>query len=127
MVDGEAVRLDRLSINVPTALAGCTQDEAPGGYPAAERAWEQRLGFEVDWSKVWRIKSFYASPRDQFFTWLRLMHRNLYTVGRRRDLEDNSCRACDERESQLHLATYSTIVEEFWKPLIKMMEEMGFI
>ena len=26
----------------------------------------------------------------------------------------------------MHLATCSVMVEEFWKPLIKMMEEMGF-
>ena len=121
MVDDEVVRLDRLSIKTRTALLAARKMKPP----SAEKAWEERLGFEIDWNKVWRIKSFYASPRDQF-TWLRLMHRNLYTVGHRKDLQDVSCRACNEKESQLHLATCSVMVEEFWKPLIKMMEEMGF-
>ena len=115
------MRLDRLSIKTRTALLAARKMKPP----SAEKAWEERLGFEIDWNKVWRIKSFYASPRDQF-TWLRLMHRNLYTVGHRKDLQDVSCRACNEKESQLHLATCSVMVEEFWKPLIKMMEEMGF-
>ena len=71
MVDDKVVRLDRLSIKTRTALLAARKMKPP----SAEKAWEERLGFEIDWNKVWRIKSFHASPRDQF-TWLRLMHRN---------------------------------------------------
>ena len=65
MVDDEVVCLDRLSIKARTALLAARKMKPP----SAEKAWEERLGFEIDWNKVWRIKSFYASPRDQF-TWL---------------------------------------------------------
>eukprot|EP00964_Phaeocystis_antarctica_P070749 scaffold43095_cov82-Phaeocystis_antarctica.AAC.1 len=69
--------------------------------PAAEKAWELRLGLQLPWDGIWRLKSYYASPRDQF-TWLRLMHRNLHVAEHRRDLIDTSCRACTERETMKH-------------------------
>ena len=47
------------------------------------------------------------------------MHRNLYTVGHRTDIGDNSCRACTVPENQLHLGTCDGICEEFWTPLIQ--------
>ena len=94
-IDGEAVRLDRLSIKQRTA-ALALRKMIP---PACESAWQTRLpSIVIPWTKVWKITSFYATRRDQF-TWLRLMHRNLYTVGHRADIDDNSCRACTVPEN----------------------------
>ena len=121
-IDGEAVRLDRLSIKQRTA-ALALRKMIP---PACESAWQMRLpNVAIPWTKVWKIKSFYATPRDQF-TWLRLMHRNLYTVGHRTDIDDNSCRACTVPENQLHLGTCDIICEEFWTPLLTLMDDLGF-
>jgi hypothetical protein len=121
-IDGEAVRLDRLSIKQRTA-ALALRKMIP---PACESAWQIRLpNVAIPWTKVWKIKSFYATPRDQF-TWLRLMHRNLYTVGHRTDIDDNSCRACTVPENQLHLGTCDIICEEFWTPLLTLMDDLGF-
>ena len=54
------------------------------------------------------------------------MHRNLYVAGTRTDIPDTSCRACDEKETILHLVTCPVIQHEFWEPLLKLMDEMGF-
>ena len=44
--------------------------------PPAQAVWDSKMG-AVNWKKVWRIKSFFTTPRDQA-TWLKLLHRNLY-------------------------------------------------
>jgi hypothetical protein len=44
----------------------------------------------------------------------------------RTDIPDTSCRACDEKETILHLVTCPVIQHEFWEPLLKLMDEMGF-
>ena len=50
-----------------------------------QNKWTLRLdGVSIPWSKVWGIKSFYATPRDQV-TWLKLMHRNLYLAPHKED------------------------------------------
>ena len=47
-------------------------------------------------------------------------------AGTRTDIPDTSCRACDEKETILHLVTCPVIQHEFWEPLLKLMDEMGF-
>ena len=122
LLDGKEVRLDRLSIKTRTEALSLRKMKPP----AAEKAWSSRLGrTDLPWSQIWKIRSFYASPRDQF-TWLRVMHRNLYVAGTRTDIPDTSCRACDEKETILHLVTCPVIQHEFWEPLLKLMDEMGF-
>ena len=79
---------------------------------------------DIPWTSVWKIRSFYASPRDQF-TWLKVMHRNLYVAGTRTDIPDTSCRACDVKENILHLAECPIIRDEFWNPIIELMGDMG--
>ena len=82
-VDDTPVRLDRLSIKQRTQLLALRKMKPP----AAVLKWEQKylrselhaLGMELPWNKIWTLTSFYATKRDQF-TWLRLKHRNLYTV-----------------------------------------------
>ena len=120
-VNGTEVRLDRLSIKKRTALLA----ERKMTPPAAEKAWEQRLGLRLPWDKIWKLKSYYASPRDQF-TWLRLMHRNLHVAGHRKDLADTSCRACTDKETMKHLAECSIIKEEFWKEIFALVQKLGF-
>ena len=120
-LDGEEIRLDRLSIKKRTEALSIRRMKPP----AAEKGWETRLGrMDIPWTSVWKIRSFYASPRDQF-TWLKVMHRNLYVAGTRTDIPDTSCRACDVKESILHLAECPIIRNEFWDPIIKLMGDMG--
>ena len=90
--------------------------------PACQNAWDSRLAFPIPWAKIWRIKSFFATPRDQM-VWLKLQHRNLYVAGH--DPADNTCRACTERESQLHLCECTVIHMEFWSHIIKMAVATG--
>ena len=85
-----------------------------------QRAWERRLGGELPWDKIWAMRSTFATPRDQV-TGLKLQHRNLYTVGHNTSAADHGCRACGERENQLHLCTCPILREEFWDPLICML------
>ena len=128
-VDDTPVRLDRLSIKQRTQLLALRKMKPP----AAVLKWEQKylrselqaLGMELPWNKIWTLTSFYATKRDQF-TWLRLKHRNLYTVGHREDLDDNSCRACTQRENQMHLITCPIIKTEFWNEIFKLIQTLGF-
>ena len=80
---------------------------------------------ELPWNKLWNLKSFYATKRDQF-TWLRFMHINLYTVGHRNDLDDTSCRACTAKENQMHLIECPVIRKEFWDEVLKLLRLLGF-
>ena len=90
--------------------------------PTSQQAWEDRLGFSIPWKKVWKIRTFFATPRDQV-PWLKLHHRNLYVAGH--DPVDSSCRACSAVESQMHLCKCGVIRKEFWDPLIKVATETG--
>ena len=91
--------------------------------PASEAAWTERLDRDINFHKVWNIKSFFATPRDQI-TWLKLHHRNLYTVGHRVDIS-NKCMACDDKENQEHLATCPILVLEYWEPVIQLLRREG--
>ena len=90
--------------------------------PACEAAWDSRLNAALPWKKIWRIRSIFATPRDQL-TGLKLLHRNLY-VGKR-EQHDKSCRACTEEESMLHLCECGVIMEEYWSELIKLAIATG--
>ena len=70
---------------------------------------------------VWRMKSFFATPRDAM-TWLKLQHRNLYTVLHDVSIADTSCRACNSGENQLHLCECDVIMRRFWEPVIEVLE-----
>ena len=54
------------------------------------------------------------------------MHRNLHVVGHRKDVDDTSCRACDEKESMLHLVQCHVIRDEFWKQVLHLVDMLGF-
>ena len=93
--------------------------------PPAEKAWAERLShFELPWPLIWRIRSFYASPRDQL-TWLKVMHSNLSVASTRSDVTDPTCRACEEKETMLHIVQCPIIRHEFWTPLVKLMNTLG--
>ena len=119
-IDGRTVSLDRLSIKQRTQILALRKMVPP----AAEAAWQSRLNVAIPWSKVWSIKSFYATPHDQF-TWLKVMHRNLFVAGNG-GADDTACRACPQRESIAHLVHCQVIREIFWKPLLALMRELGF-
>ena len=90
--------------------------------PASEAAWKERV-VDVPWHATYKLGSFYATPRDRV-QWTKLWHRTLYTVGHRKDV-DNKCRACSEKESQLHLATCDILRLEFWDPVLTLLESVG--
>ena len=91
--------------------------------PASEKAWNERCNKELRWSEAWKAKSFFATPRDQL-TWLKLQHRTLFTVGHMRD-RDTGCRACGEKENQLHLTECGVIRAEYWNHVIARLVDMG--
>ena len=87
------------------------------------KVWNEKRQEDLHFAGTWKIKSFYATPRDQV-TWLKLQHRTLYTVGHRTDM-DNTCMACPEKENQEHLVECGVIREEFWDPILKLLTDMG--
>jgi hypothetical protein len=73
-------------------------------------------------NKIWRTKSYFTTPRDRI-TWLKLKHRNLYTVKHDTNVSNKQCTACDEQENQLHLCECDVIWEEYWKPIVKVLTD----
>ena len=55
----------------------------------------------------------------------KVMHRNLFLAGNLQD-EDNTCRCCPTRENIVHLVRCGNILEGFWRPVAKVMIEIGF-
>jgi hypothetical protein len=88
--------------------------------PAAEAVWTARLG-RVDFSKIWKIRADYVSPRDQV-AWLKVMHRNL-RVAASGGLGSTKCmaRGCGEDENQEHLVECPTIASRFWSKIAAFM------
>ena len=120
-LDGERVRIDLLSIRLRTRSLAIRKMKPP----PAQTAWAdpQRLPIHIPWHKVWRIKSFYASPRDQI-TWLKVMHRNLYLAGSSQE-EDKACRMCPAKENITHLVRCPVICAGFWDRIALVMVSMG--
>ena len=120
-IDGDEVRLDQLSIRIRTRLQAVRKMKPP----TCEERWVEpgRLPMTIPWRKIWRIRTFYASPRDQL-TWLKVMHRNLYLAGNSED--DNSCLVCDDKENVIHLVRCKTILTTFWDRIARVMQRMGF-
>ena len=111
-IDDMQVTLQSLRVRCMTRAFAMRKFKAP----ASEKAWNDRRGKLLRWEQGWAITTFYATPRDQV-TWLKFQHRTLYTPGHRSDV-DGTCRACSERENQMHLIECGVIRAEFWDPLI---------
>ena len=118
-IDGTKVRLDRLSIKIRTQLLAHRRMKPP----AAEESWDTKMPITHPWKAIWKIKSFYATPRDQF-TWLKIMHRNLFL--NKHNGEICEADSCNELENIKHLATCKTYNAHFWKPLETLMKKMNF-
>ena len=119
---GEPTRLDRFRIKEATAMLTSRKFVSPAN---TEVAWQSRLRSKVNFEKVWRIRSFFATPRDQM-AWLKLHHRNLFTASRD-DTCDGKCRACKvSQENQLHLCECPIIWRDFWGPIVTVICEMGY-
>ena len=58
-------------------------------------------------------------------TGLKLQHRNLFVAAKDHNAADNTCRACDEEETQLHLCKCGVIRQEFWNTLLKLLTDLG--
>ena len=94
--------------------------------PPAKITWQQRYPAKtIPWNKVWRITSFYCTPRDQI-TWLKLHHRNLYVANRDPSILDQGCKTgCGQPESMRHLATCGRTRSRFWDKVLELMNKMG--
>ena len=93
--------------------------------PHPKRPVQRRIG-RVKWKKVWKIRSFFTTPRDQA-TWLKLLHRNLYVANRDPSLANSTCSAagCREDESMLHLVKCPVINAEFWDRVALILDKLG--
>ena len=70
--------------------------------PAAEKAWEERLG-RINWIKTWGMRPMYASPRDTV-AWMQIQRRNLRVAKTAKDGERKCAhQRCQDEESQQHL------------------------
>ena len=92
--------------------------------PAAETVWTARLG-RVDFSKIWRIRADYVTPRDQV-AWLKIMHRNL-RVAASGGLDSTKCKArgCGMDENQEHLVRCGVIRRGFWSKIATFMGSLN--
>ena len=123
LIDGETVRLDKLTIKTYTDTLKLRQFKRP----AAEKTWPPRLGLTregIPFGKIWRIKSFFITARDKL-QWTKAWHRTLYTVGKDTSAESNKCMACDDVENILHLAKCPIIRAEFWDEVMKLLTDLG--
>ena len=76
------------------------------------------------WGKTWKIKSWYATPRDQI-TLLKLQHRTLYVAQREAPPMDK-CRACGScAENQQHLCECDVMFNEYWADLLQLAVATG--
>jgi hypothetical protein len=120
-VDGKNVRLDKLSVGAITRIFAARKFKPA----ASELAWNARLSKQLPWKKIWKMKSTFATPRDQF-TGLRLQHRNLFTAAREDPpMHECRCEGCTETENQLHLCECSTLRNEYWTHLVKVGTDSG--
>ena len=102
-IGGEKLTADNMTIKLLTRAITYARMKPP----ACQEAWEDptRLGPNLPFQKIWKIKSFFTTPRDEV-TWLKLMHRNLWVANRDKAVTDPKCGAtgCNEVESMIHLA-----------------------
>ena len=94
--------------------------------PASETVWETYLGgTRIDWTQVWKLKSFFVSPRDEV-PLLKIQHRNLFVAGSDPTAPDQSCshQHCLQKENQLHLVRCTHISREYWTPYLDLLESM---
>jgi hypothetical protein len=94
--------------------------------PPAAKEWRRRLRVNV--RKMFEIKSFFTTPRDQV-TWMKVWHRNLWVANRDRTVPSAQCNAwnghrCTADESILHLAKCRIIRRDFWSKVISLMRKL---
>ena len=117
-VDGVEVTLPGLSIKKVRHLLTMRKFIKP----ASEEAWILRMMCEIDWKRVWAMRAPYCTRRDQV-TWLKLMHRNLFTTGH--TTEHTGCMCCGAYDNQLHYIRCGVIREEFWDQIINLLHKLG--
>ena len=120
VIGDKKVDLAKLGIKSYTRILTGRKFQPP---TETEKAWDGRLGVKTAWRKVWGIRSFYASPRDQI-TWLKLHHRNLYVTGHD-TRTDGMCSACTGKETQQHLVECSVLREEYWERVLNLLKNLG--
>lgn len=90
--------------------------------PPCMKVWNEMFpNTIIPWTQIWKIKSFYATPRD-IFAWLKAMHKNLYL----NDHNGETCSECNQHEDIRHLVNCATNKKLLWDPLEKLMISMGF-
>ena len=119
-ISGEEDKLGGMTIKKLTRSRAFAKSKPPPGI----LAWENRIG-GVKREKVFRLKSFYTTPRDQA-TWMKLIHRNLFVASRDPTAQDQTCKArgCTVDESMLHLATCGIIRHGFWSKLEGLLDRL---
>jgi len=96
--------------------------------PNGPKNWRRKMPIirrrrtEVRFHKVWKLKSYFTTPRDEV-TWKKALHRTLYMQ------REETCLACKgHRESILHLVECPHTRREFWNKIcefISKFEETG--
>ena len=124
LLDDQKVSLDKLNIRKITHALTMRRFVKP----ACEPAWEMRLTPRphpqgapngLPWPQIWKMKSFFATPRDKM-AGLKLQHRNLYLP--------DQCLACDEDVTQgkmLHYCECAILRVEYWDEVLRLFNELG--
>ena len=99
--DGSQRRLSELTIRNISRLN--TRLHTEGARPNCEANWENRIGHELPWPKIWRSLGTELSDATEESRWYRNLHRATF-VRNRQDETSKKCRLkCGHEESMLHL------------------------
>jgi len=76
------------------------------GPPARQRTWEQILGIDLQWKRVWRtLSNNFSNPHDSK-AWFKSAHRALRLNSNDKTVSQKKCRSCElTRESYAHFLT----------------------
>ena len=120
-VDHDPIPIDEFTIKIMTRKCTCARMKPP----AAEAAWDKRLGRRMPWSKIWKMKRIYSTPRDEI-PMLKFQHRTLW-VGKHGGTSDDTCNAhgCNTVENQIHLVECRTIRQRFWDKVRAFLRKVG--
>ena len=93
--------------------------------PQAETTWPAKLNQTIKFSRTWKLRHTFATPRDATVV-MQVQRRNLW-VAKNGGLDSPKCAVheCNEDENQLHLVTCIHINQHFWTIIHTIIEDLG--
>ena len=120
--NGTPHRLSDLTIREFTRIS--TERLTTDVHPNCEAAWNERIGRELPWKKIWESLGTELSDATEESRWFKNLHRATF-VRNRKDVDDQSCRLkCGEIENMLHL-TSCDVIRRHWDNIFDFLKSIG--